>query len=134
MNGYSECSNKYNSDEKIIFLTAELIDITEHGRWEKSHSVYVEKDEEARNIFRIILEVTVEQILRDLLVNASMERWKVTDTDFTKNLVEQLQNLIGTFHGPEKHVGTKGPLQEHYNASTSTSRLTLVNTYIFFGK
>ena len=122
-----------NSDEFINILTTTLIANVEYDRKEAYHSIFVENEAQACRIYKILLEISLERMVRSSLIMGGADCWMETDTTKIKEmLLPKLNHLIGAFHGPETHPSGNGPLQIHYNAKIVTTNLSLVNVHIYY--
>jgi hypothetical protein len=117
----------------VTLLAASLITSTEYDRSETFHSAYVESEPEARQLYRILLDVSTDRLMRRALITSGADNWVVENIETARELLETALNiLLGCFHGPETHASGEGPLQIHFNAKITISTQAMVNTHIYF--
>ncbi|KAI8911221.1 hypothetical protein DFJ77DRAFT_520495 [Powellomyces hirtus] len=124
-------------------LASVLLTIARYKR-EKSrskHSLFTGSADRAKNVFRLLLEVGLERIMRDVIEAAGSEHWLLqadVDNFALKEFKERLQEFgFGTeagCHGPEEHK-KNGPLHPHYNAPAvfkdEAGKMHAENTHIY---
>lgn len=130
-----ELSTLYNQqltdsgDDQAIFVAALMLNAVSFSRQEARHSLYVESESTARLVYQILLQVSVERVVRQFLIAQEPDE----DADYS-HLIKDLEKLKGKFHGPETHISGHGPLQPHYNAGVITQEGIILNTHIYFEK
>jgi hypothetical protein len=114
-------------------MTAALLSTAEFNREEVGHSLYIGDENQARHLYQLLLEIAAERLIRRALINAGIDQWGITDVNKAKEIILLiLDQLKGTFHGPERHLSGNGPIQIHYNAAATTLTSSLINTHLYF--
>lgn len=112
-----------SDDSYTIIMTAILSLVTEQDRKQIYHSIFVEQKELATNIYQILLEFSLERLVRASVIKNGLHA--------RDELISYLEPLKGAFHGPESHFAGNGPLETHYNAGIYTYGPELINTHIY---
>lgn len=124
-----EAKKNIRHHEMTHIMAAALLVSCEFSRDTTCHSIFMDDDSEALQVYQILLNVSVDRLVRAVLIAEGADHWSITGI---KACVEKLEILLGKFHGPEEHLSGYGPLQVHYNAGVITSSLTPINTHLYF--
>ncbi|MBA3239134.1 MAG: hypothetical protein H0T62_12405 [Parachlamydiaceae bacterium] len=122
-----------SSDDFVVYMAIVLLINAEFARKEAHHSVLMENEAQARRLYQLLLEISIERIVRNALITRGLQSW-VNFSNIYDILLIPLNALVGTFHGPEIHLSGNGPLHEHYNAGIVTSKLRSQNVHIYFNR
>lgn len=120
-----------NKEDSIVFKTAQLLENCRLDRTQ-SHNVYVNSEDDARSVFRVLLEVLIEQSFVQILFEKparwSVSNWRIIDVELQTKLLSDLDH----FHGPESHLTGHGPVQNHFNAGVFVQGKKSANCHIYF--
>ncbi len=126
-------SGHLSSDDFVVSMAIVMLINAEFERNTTHHSVFMENEAQARQLYQLLLEISIERTVRNALIPAGMQGWvnfsKIQDT-----LLTPLNTLLGAFHGPETHISGNGPIQIHYNAGIVTSKLKPQNIHIYYNE
>lgn len=99
------------------------------------HSVFVKNEAQARQLYQIVLEVSIDRLIKKAIIAGGIYSWSEADPGKIRDmLMPHMNRIVGEFHAPEEHLSGNGPLQILYNAKVATSILRLENTHIYFAK
>ena len=103
-------------------------------RKDHSQNVFIPNEANARELYRLQLEVTVVQLIKNAIINAGPYHWAVTDAKsiFNRVFSPALNQCVGAFHGPETHPSGYAPFHWHYNVGVIGPSGTLINAHIFY--
>ena len=120
-----------NDSDLVIFMAATLITNAEFKREDTYQSVVVESPTMAQDIYRLLLEDSLDQLFRKIIIERGPAHWTFKEDDFLEISIA-LSKLIGQFHGPETHRDGTAPLDPHYNPKIWTKNQSFTNTHLYF--